>query len=556
MNLVFLWRNPILRRELLDRLRSIRAFASILTVAFGAALLVILRWPSDATLDVVSQGSLQVFRPLAFGLAVAIMTLVPAFPATALVRERRRGTLALLLNSPLRPWDIYFGKLVSNVLLACILVSVSLPALAACFAMGGLSLQSHIGPLLLIMVCMAIQYSVVGLWVSAQASSSDSSLRWTYAAVLALAFLSLAPSAIYGNMPGWRSWIAQWMTALSPMPALQVITGSQSVATDFGTAGGWTGYLVGCAMTTLILGVLTILKLDPRLFDRPRPTGRIVQNKNSVGGWARRMVYLIDPEKRKLGIPLWINPIMVKEFRTRKFGRLHWLLRLVAVCAVISLFLTVVASTGTVSWGVGRIAATLVLLQISLLVVLGPSLSSGLIAAEVESGGWQLLRMTTMWPARIVSGKLMSVFWTMLLILLATVPGYAVMMWIQPALIDQVQKVLISLGVATLMIVSVSACISAYCRSAAVATATSYGLLLTQFGGTTLIWMAQGKPFGATFVERALAFNPAAAALSEIRIGGFENYNLIPIAWWIGLTISVFCLILLSARTWRLVQPD
>ena len=28
---------------------------------------------------------------------------------------------------------------------------------------------------------------------------------------------------------------------------------------------------------------------------------------------------------------------MVKEFRTRKFGRLHWLLRLVALCGIISL---------------------------------------------------------------------------------------------------------------------------------------------------------------------------------------------------------------------------
>ena len=37
---------------------------------------------------------------------------------------------------------------------------------------------------------------------------------------------------------------------------------------------------------------------------------------------------------------------MVKEFRTRKFGRLHWLIRLVAAAGIISLMLTVVASNG------------------------------------------------------------------------------------------------------------------------------------------------------------------------------------------------------------------
>ncbi len=43
------------------------------------------------------------------------------------------------------------------------------------------------------------------------------------------------------------------------------------------------------------------------------------------GGWMRRMAYLVDPSRRKAGIPWWLNPVMVKEFRTRKFGRLHWL---------------------------------------------------------------------------------------------------------------------------------------------------------------------------------------------------------------------------------------
>ncbi len=556
MNSLLLWKNPILRRELLDRLRSLRAFASILAVAIGAALLVILRWPSESTLDIVSQGAMQVFRPLAFGLAVAVMMLVPAFPATAIVRERRRGTLALLLNSPLRPTDIYFGKLLSNVFLAFVLISVSLPSLGACYAMGGLSLQSHMLPLLTILVCMALQYSAVSLWISVQAGSSDSSLRWSYAAVLILAFLSLAPSSIYGNLPGWQSAIAQKLTAISPMPALQEITGSQSATTEFATSGGWKSYVIGATITTLLFAIATIVKLDPLLLDRPRPTGKIVKNKNTVGGWARRMVYLIDPEKQKVGIPLFINPVMVKEFRTRKFGRLHWLLRLIATCGVISLFLTVITATGTVSWGVDRIAATLVLMQIALLIVLGPSLASGLIAGEVESGGWQLLRMTSMSTLRIVNGKLMSVAWTMLLILLATVPGYAVMMWIQPATIGQVQRVLISLGIATMMIVLVSACISAFCRSAAVATATSYGVLLAMFAGTFLVWLARGKPFGPIFVERVLSLNPTAAALAEIRVPGFESLNLTPISWWIGLCVSALCLLLLSIRTWHLARPD
>ena len=111
MNLVTIFNNPILHRELTNRLRSHKTMLAIIAVALVSSTLVLMRWPSDATIDLVSQGAIQVFRPVAFAIAVAIMMLIPAFPATALVSERKRGTLTLLLNSPTSPATIYAGKL-------------------------------------------------------------------------------------------------------------------------------------------------------------------------------------------------------------------------------------------------------------------------------------------------------------------------------------------------------------------------------------------------------------------------------------------------------------
>lgn len=546
----------VLRRELLERLRASRTLASVLAFALLSSALVWLRWPTDSRLDIVSQGAMQVFGPLAYTLAAAILLLVPAFPATALVGERRRGTLALLLNSPLSRLEIYLGKLVSNFLLATIMVSVSLPALAACYAMGGLSLSEQLLPLLAVLLAMSLQVTAVGLWVSSRASTSDSSLRWSYAAVLGLVILSLAPSAIIGNVVSWQGTLARWLTTLSPIGALRELTSTDAATAQLGLADGWLTYCLAACMTTVVCAVGTMVALSPYRFDRPKPTGTMSHDRKVGGRIFRRLSYLVDPQTRKAGIPLWINPVMVKEFRTRKFGRLHWLIRLVAVCAIVSLTMTVISATGTVSWGVSRIAAMLVLLQISLLIVLGPSLASGLIAGERETGGWQLLRMTPMSSLRIVVGKLMSVVWTMALILLATLPGYAVMMWIQPSLAPQVQRVIVSLVISTLLIVSISAVVSAFWKSAAAATATSYGLLLALFVGTLLVWLARGKPFGARFVENILMFNPTAAALAEIRAPGFEEYNLTPVSWWIGLALSVACLLTLSARTWQLTRPE
>jgi len=349
---------------------------------------------------------------------------------------------------------------------------------------------------------------------------------------------------------------ARWLTAISPISALQQITGSQAAVAALGIHTGWMEFCVASLILTGGLALVTIRKLDPRLIDRPRPTGKVIGKLGEKTGWLHRLNYLVDPHKRKASIPWWLNPVMVKEFRTRKFGRLHWLIRLVSLCAIISLLLTVVAATGTVSWGVEKIAGPMVLMQLSLILLVGPSLGANLIASEVESGGWQLLRTTPFSPVRIMTGKIMSVVWTMLLVLLATLPGYAVMSFIQPAMSAQVGNVLISLLVAVAMVVSISACISAFCKTTAVATATSYGVLLLLFAGTLLVWLARGKPFGPIMVERLLLLNPAATALSEMKTTGFEQYNLAPGSWWVGGGITLSCLVLLAIRIWRMTRPD
>jgi hypothetical protein len=144
---------------------------------------------------------------------------------------------------------------------------------------------------------------------------------------------------------------------------------------------------------------------------------------------------------------------------------------------------------------------------------------------------------------------------TLGLILLATVPGYWSMVIIQPELQNQLLRVVISLAIVALEILSISACVSAFHKRSATATATSYGIVLFLLAGTFLIWAARDNPFGKDFVQFMLLFNPAAAALSEIRVPGFENYQLLPRSWWIGLTISAIAMVGLVFRTIRISRP-
>jgi ABC-type Na+ efflux pump permease subunit len=246
---------------------------------------------------------------------------------------------------------------------------------------------------------------------------------------------------------------------------------------------------------------------------------------------------------------------MVKEFRTRRFGRFHWLLRLIAGCAVLSLVITLASTTGTINWGVEAIGGALVLFQVALVVVITPSLASGLVSAEVESRGWELLRMTPLSGLRIVTGKLASVALTTLLVLLATVPGYAVMMAIRPTMWLQVSLVMVCLMLTVFMTLAISAAVGGWFSHTATATVVTYAALMAVFLGPLFVWTARERPFGHGFVEAALSLTPLGAALAAIRMPGFAEYDLIPRSWQVAGLVTAVALVALGVRVRRLQEP-
>jgi hypothetical protein len=270
----------------------------------------------------------------------------------------------------------------------------------------------------------------------------------------------------------------------------------------------------------------------------------------------RRLIFLVDPQRRKGAIGRFTNPVMVKEFRCRRFGSSQWMLRLVALCAVASLGLTYTSTAGTLDWGVETIGGIMVVLQVSLIVLITPSLAAGLISGERESGGWTLLQMTPLSSWQIVTGKLLSVLWTLALILTATLPGYAVMIYIKPSLSQQISYVLFSLVLTALFALLLSAAVSGLFKRTAPATVTAYTLLLVVCAGPMLFWLGRGTTFGQGTVEAMLTVNPLAGALTVMEAPGFAQYHIVPANWWLVGGASCACLGVLCLQTWRLTRPQ
>ena len=135
------------------------------------------------------------------GLIALVLTLVAAImTAISLSKEKERGTLEVLLVSPLKPWQIIAGKVLPYLLLAFANV---VTALAAARLIFNVPMRGSIALLLF----ASILYSMVGLALGTLIASVTSSQR---SAMLGAVVGTMLPNTLLSGMvfpiaslPGW-----------------------------------------------------------------------------------------------------------------------------------------------------------------------------------------------------------------------------------------------------------------------------------------------------------------------------------------------------------------
>ncbi len=606
--------NPIIQRELIGMLRTRRALVVQVLLIGLLAVLVILRWPNDARVAFSGTQAQQVMQLFGYGLMVALILLAPVFPATSIVLEKQRRTLPLLLNSPLTPWAIFFGKLVGVIGFIMLMLLLSLPAAGACYVMGGID-PGQIAQVYLILILLAVQYAVLGLLVSSYAATTDSALRMTYGIILILAIVTLGPKQFRQGLGGpLEMQVVEWIRCISPLPAMMQAmghsaVGSQGLVTESNIIGR---FALVAVVSSVAMALFTAFRFNQKMLDRSRAQGVITDERSAAVRGYRRIMYLwfFDPQRRSglIGFQfgpftlavvgsvvfsgltgyifktfpltllyilpgatcgflavlssasvIWllasVNPVAVKEQKCRKFGRAHWILRLFGFCLILSMALVYFTATSTMDWGVSTLGAIVVLLQIALIILVTPSLASGLIAGEIESGGWQLLQMTSLRAPTIIMGKLVSAGLTLLMMLMATMPAYAVLIFIDENQANNIIMTLISLGLTALLALLFTAAVSSLVSRTAVATTIAYACLVTLCAGTMLFWLGEDAPFSRSTVEMVLKVNPLATALTLIEAPGFAHYRLAPDNWFLMLGACVVSVVVLLVRTWQLTRP-
>jgi ABC-2 type transport system permease protein len=152
--------------------------------------------------------SVNLFIP---GLIALVLTLVSALmTAISLSREKERGTLEILLVSPLRPRQIIVGKVLPYLLIA--LANV-LTALIAAWVIFQVPFRGSV----LLLIAESLVYSIVALGLGVLIASKTHSQR---AAMMAALLGTMLPNVLLSgmifplaSMPGWLSPISNVVPA-------------------------------------------------------------------------------------------------------------------------------------------------------------------------------------------------------------------------------------------------------------------------------------------------------------------------------------------------------
>jgi len=177
------------------------------------------------------------------------------FTAMALVRERERGNLEMLIATPVSPWELTIGKVLPFTLIGLVQVTLVLALGKLIFAVPirGSLLQIYAAALLFILASLSL-----GVFLSTLARSQFQAMQ--------LAFFTFLPQILlsgfmfpYAGMPR----AAQWLAEILPMTHfLRLIRGIALRGADL--ADLWPEMAALAAFSVVVLGI-AVTRVSKRL---------------------------------------------------------------------------------------------------------------------------------------------------------------------------------------------------------------------------------------------------------------------------------------------------
>jgi ABC-2 type transport system permease protein len=183
-------------------------------------------------------------------LAIILSMTMVMITAVAIVKESERGTMEMLIATPVRPMEVMLGKIMPYVLVGYVQTVVFLTAARAVFDVPfeGSALAFFIGFNLFIVVNLAL-----GFLISTAARSQMQAMQLSFFTILPSILLSgfMFP---FAGMPGWAQFIG------TGVPATHFLLIVRKVMLKGGALGDISHELGALALILLVISGLAVLR--------------------------------------------------------------------------------------------------------------------------------------------------------------------------------------------------------------------------------------------------------------------------------------------------------
>jgi ABC-type Na+ efflux pump permease subunit len=381
------------------------AYLGLLWVLGITAWQAAIGWSRPATLGDVARFGLLLFQVSAYFQLTFLLFFSALSAAVAITQEKDRRTFLTLLVTDLRNHEIVLGKLAGSLLQIALLLLGTTALFALSLHLGGVS-AVQAGQALLILAATCVAAGSLGCLVALWRDQTFQALALTvlllvlyFCLVRALGLVPLAASWC-GATVSETMWndIQLW---LDPYQCLQSVL--QPPASHAWPLPPPIGFTLCMLAGSAILNGWAIRRL--RVWNPSgEPIVRREQTNESPLEKDRALAHAAPQRTR----PVWANPILWREIRTRAYGRRLFLVKS-AYAGVIAL-ICYYALTTLVTDRREPFAAAYGLLPVAILSLLLVSTQAvTAITSERDKGALDLLLVTDLTPREFIFGKLWGI---------------------------------------------------------------------------------------------------------------------------------------------------
>jgi ABC-type transport system involved in multi-copper enzyme maturation permease subunit len=364
-------------------------------------------WHRTATLGDTARFHVMLFQLLTLKVQLPLLLFFAALTAASTItQEKDRRTFVLLLLTDLRNHEIVLGKMLGSLLQIALFLAGTVPFLALLLLLGGVA-PHQVAQAVLILTMAGLAAGSLGTLVALWRDKTFPALALTalflVLYVCLVRALGVLPDVLvrFGGASEGSRWdveaIQQW---LDPFLALQSVLepGNQAIAPAY-------GFAIVMVVLSVLLNLWGMVRL--RVWN---PSGEPIMQREAPSEAEEE-----EKDRAKahaapgLARPVWANPILWREMRTRAYGRRPLLVK-TAYALVLALVCYYALAPVFLSGDRSIVAAVYGLIPVgilSLLLVSAQAVTA--ITSERDTGALDLLLVTDLTPKEFIFGKLLGI---------------------------------------------------------------------------------------------------------------------------------------------------